>query len=155
ESSGANRLLRLQSRAMEHWLKSALALISIAFYLLTWVLIPHVLLQRKQPLATLAWIWAILLFPFFGPMLYLLIGTERVQGRTRAGKNAIRGGPLPIVKHEPLTDWETESDQFVFASLENINKIGATAGNSTEFLLDGASFYPALEKAIVEAKHHI
>ena len=47
-------------------------------YFLTWVFIPWILLARKRPESTLAWIWAILLFPFLGPIAYLLFGVDRV-----------------------------------------------------------------------------
>lgn len=35
-------------------------------YFASWLAIPHLLLQRKRPAETLAWLWAILLFPYLG-----------------------------------------------------------------------------------------
>jgi hypothetical protein len=32
-------------------------------YLVTWAAIPHILLRNKPPASTLAWIWAVILFP--------------------------------------------------------------------------------------------
>jgi cardiolipin synthase len=38
-------------------------------WLAGWSCIPHLLLLNKRPTATLAWLWAILLFPAIGPIL--------------------------------------------------------------------------------------
>src|SRR5271154_2720755 len=53
----------------------------LGVWILGWCCIPHLLLLNKRPTATLAWLWAILLFPVFGPGFYLMIGTERVKRR--------------------------------------------------------------------------
>ena len=41
-------------------------------YLLTWGTIPHILLRNKPPASTLAWIWAVILFPIAAFALALL-----------------------------------------------------------------------------------
>src|SRR5271155_821892 len=56
-----------------------------------WFCIPHLLLLNKRPTATLAWMWAILLFPVVGPGLYLMIGTERVKRRQMRRRLDFRG----------------------------------------------------------------
>src|SRR5438309_1797476 len=48
-------------------------------YLLTWALIPHILLRNKPPVSALAWIWAVILFPYIGPLFYFVFGTERIE----------------------------------------------------------------------------
>ena len=56
-----------------HWI------IFLSGYVLTWSVIPHVLLSKKRPAATLAWIWSILLFPYLGALVYLLLGADRMK----------------------------------------------------------------------------
>jgi cardiolipin synthase len=51
----------------------------IALWTVGLVCIPHLLLLNKRPTATLAWIWALLLFPVVGPLLYLMIGSEQIK----------------------------------------------------------------------------
>ncbi|HEY2800957.1 MAG TPA: PLDc N-terminal domain-containing protein [Chthoniobacterales bacterium] len=54
-------------------------------YLLTWATIPHILLRNKPPASTLAWVWAVILFPYLGPFFYFLFGTDRlIRQRLRA-----------------------------------------------------------------------
>src|ERR1700679_994210 len=50
-------------------------------YFATWAAIPHLLLLKKRPTATLAWLWAILFAPFIGFLCYLLFGTDRLKRR--------------------------------------------------------------------------
>ena len=42
-----------------------------------WAVIPHILTRNKPPASTLAWIWAVILFPYGGAIFYFLFGTDR------------------------------------------------------------------------------
>ena len=53
----------------------------ILCYFATWAFIPHLLLLKKRPSATLAWLWAIIFIPFLGALVYLAIGTDRLKRR--------------------------------------------------------------------------
>ena len=93
---------------------------------LQWALIPRLLAQRcKSPNATLAWLWALLLFPGFGALLYLLIGSERVFRRRLALTQSLdsqleqghlnpRGHPATVMPDLP--------------ELEKVNGFAPTAG---------------------------
>ena len=117
---------------------------------LQWALVPHLLSQRnKSPNATLAWLWAILLFPVVGGLAYFLIGSERVYRRrlnrvhdleSRAGRH---GMPAPC--------------QFLcqVPELERINGFPPGGGNEVVLLVDGAAFFPDLLRLIGEARHHL
>jgi cardiolipin synthase len=50
-------------------------------YLATWAFIPHLLLLKKRPSATLAWLWAIVFIPFVGALFYFGFGTDRLKRR--------------------------------------------------------------------------
>src|SRR3954463_2687869 len=56
-------------------------------YLATWTFIPHLLLLKKRPAATLAWLWAILFIPFLGALAYFAIGTDRLKRRRLRRRN--------------------------------------------------------------------
>jgi cardiolipin synthase len=143
---------------LPEWFQSISGMVSLVVYVLTWALIPHVLLQRKQPLATLAWVWSILLFPLIGPLVYLLIGTERIRRRTREGRLSVRNIVRPD-RSDDLADFPASSQgaewNDILRTLSLINRRTATIENSAEFLLDGGEFYPALEDAIRNARHHV
>lgn len=121
---------------------------TLALILLQWGLIPHLLAQRtKSPNATLAWLWAILLFPGIGGFLYLLMGSEKVRRQRLAA--------VAAVPHPP-TAAELPPDKILaLPELSAINGRPATAGNAADILPDGTSFFPVLLDAIASARHHI
>ncbi|MBW2094116.1 MAG: cardiolipin synthase [Deltaproteobacteria bacterium] len=53
--------------------------LEIAGYLLAIILIPRILLERRHPGATIAWVLAIGLVPYLGVPLYFLIGGRRIK----------------------------------------------------------------------------
>ena len=120
---------------------------------LQWALIPRLLAQRcKSPNATLAWLWALLLFPAVGAALYLLIGSERVFRRRLAltkaldsrldeGHLGIRHGPPPVMLDMP--------------ELAKVNGFPPTEGNSVSLLPDGTSFFPVFLDVIDAAQDHL
>jgi len=62
-------------------------------YLLTWAVIPHILTRNKPPASTLAWIWAVILFPYGGAIFYFLFGTDRlVRQKLRATREMDASG---------------------------------------------------------------
>ena len=123
---------------------------TIVVVVLQWGLVPHLLAQRnKSPNATLAWLWAILLFPVLGGVAYFLMGSERVyRRRLRLVRDLVskvgpRGAPVPC--------------RFLcqVPELALINGFPSTGGNEAELLIDGTAFFPALLQTIAEARHHL
>ena len=75
---------------------------AVVVAVLQWSLLPHLLAQRnKSPNATLAWLWAILLFPVLGGIAYFLMGSERLYRRRLRlvhdfeCKAGLLGNPVP------------------------------------------------------------
>jgi cardiolipin synthase len=121
---------------------------TLALILLQWGLIPHLLAQRtKSPNATLAWLWAILLFPGIGGILYLLMGSEKVRRQRLAA--------VAAVPHPPAAAELPPDKILALPELSAINGRPATAGNAADILPDGTSFFPVLLDAIASARHHI
>jgi len=129
------------------WAISGTALLTV----LQWLLIPRLLAQRsKSPPATLAWLWALLLFPVVGAGLYLLIGSERVvRQRLRLHhdlKARLTAGP---------PECGAAGESLDMPELEHVNGFPATAGNAVAVLPDGTSFFPVLLECIAAAQHHL
>lgn len=129
-----------------------------AVYVLTWLLIPHVLLRKRNPVSALAWIWAILLFPVLGAVFYLGIGCNRVSRRYLRRKAQAR---LSAARAEGTAAGMAPpsgiSGQAIrrFQMLAKMTGKKTTYGNRVEFLSDASAFYPALLQAIEGARHHI
>ena len=124
-----------------------------ALTVLQWALIPHLLAQRcKPPGSTLAWLWALLLFPAVGALLYILIGNERVPRRRVAVMRA-----LDTQLHLTVGTSRKKRSELPTAlpELERVNGMPPASGNNATFLPDGTSFFPVMLEAINTAKHHV
>jgi cardiolipin synthase A/B len=123
--------------------------ILIAAYFATWLMIPWILLARKRPISTLAWIWAVMLFPFVGPIAYLLFGVDRItRARRRIHEtflSGLHGEEVSLPKREAR----------LFRVLAGLCEYPSTTARNVEILPNATAFYPALQKAIEGAQHHI
>ena len=120
-------------------------------YLLTWAFIPFILLARKRPVSTLAWIWAVVLFPFVGPIAYLLFGVDRITRPRRRQHRAGHPYPETAVDKVPLAP----RDVPLFRAIEQLSGFAVSTADELRLLPDAAAFYPALERRIAAATHHV
>lgn len=140
-----------------HW-----KLILIPAYLLTWILIPHILLKNRSPISTLCWCWAIVLFPFLGPLAYGVLGSDRMA-RKHLRKREEISAPRSGMEVEKSAEPETEAligqcdahDRRLIELLGRINLAPTSQVQSARLLVDTQRFYPALIEAIDAAKHHV
>jgi cardiolipin synthase A/B len=136
---------------MSEWIILEIA----AVWVLTWGLIPVVLAQKtKTPVATLAWVWAILLLPVLGGVFFLLFGTERIQRKrlrmVAALKERVEVSPCERANEGLGLDLKVELPE-----LHRINGLEATQGNEVILLPDGAAFFPKLLEVIAQAERRI
>lgn len=138
-------------------------IILVVFYLLTWLLIPHLLLQKKRPVATLAWLFSIIFLPFFGPMLFLLIGPDRLRRkRLRKKKKFEGGGSRQIMESGIHSDHSVsalqglgQDDAAFFHFLSTINELPVSSLSTHQLLYDAPSYYSKLIHSIQKAEHHV
>ncbi len=129
-----------------------------AMYLLTWLVIPHILLRKKNPVSAMAWIWGILLFPILGAVFYGWLGTNRmhrkyVRRKVQARLGPERSGfPSDAVHPDPLLD---DGATRRLRMLERMTGKRTTHGNRVKLLTDASEFYPALLRDIESARSHL
>lgn len=126
--------------------------------------VTHILLFKRDSRAALAWIGFCLVFPFFGPLIYLGFGVNRVQTRAQA----LRGSDFSS-RHHSWLDYE-RGDGYLGEELLNkaetdlppLHTVGfklshfpLRPGNKVETLLNGDQTYPAMLEAISTATHTI
>jgi len=123
-----------------------------AVLLVQWGLVPRLLAQRsKSPNATLAWLWALLLFPGVGAILFLLIGNDRLQRKRLALVSALT---QDLAGTSAAARSGTEAT-FGMPELEHVTRFPATSGNAVDVLDEGTSFFPVLMSTIAEAQQHL
>jgi cardiolipin synthase len=135
-----------------------------AVWLGSWLCIPHLLLLNKRPTATLAWLWAILLFPVVGAGLYLAIGSERVQRLRQDRKEKFRAQDRlasardgtaetsAILAREKSLD---VSDRALLQGLAFMTQMPLATASSLKVLYKAKTFYPALRESIENAQREI
>jgi cardiolipin synthase A/B len=132
-------------------------------YFTTWAFIPHLLLLKKRPSATLAWLWAIVFIPFVGAMAYFAIGTDRLKRRRLRRRNLFSARTTRQNAPPGTTDAASEGllqrmsirDRQFFQLLSRINHLPVSSSGNLRILRDAAEFYSALETRIREARHHV
>ena len=129
-------------------------------YLLTWASIPVILMRKKAPVSTLAWIWAVILFPYLGPIFYFIFGDEHlVRKKLRASRELSHSGEREerkiTAQTRALLEWLHPDERSGIETLSRINDVAASSAEEVRLLVDGQSFYPALYERIDAATQHV
>ena len=136
----------------------------LALWLASWLCIPHLLLLNKRPTATLAWLWAIVLFPVVGAGLYLAIGSEQVARRRQERGEDFRSSKRVIaelvktaegaanLKEEKALD---DGDRLLLRGLSTITQLPLATASSLRILYKGAPYYAALREDIEKAERDV
>ncbi len=140
------------------------AIALVVDYILVPFVIASVLRRRREPMAMLAWILVILLMPYLGMGLYLLMGSNRVVRRTRRRRRRVAH---LITKLEFWTKQHVEGggagfEPHLAEDLRGVAQLGqrlsgmpAVAGNTVRLYQEANETYAALEAAIRAARHHV
>jgi cardiolipin synthase len=138
--------------------------ILLTIWLASVACIPHMLLLNKRPTATLAWLWAMLLFPGVGAALYLAIGSERVKRRRRTQRQGFRAKER-LSSARKGTAHEAEilareqklraDEQALLSGLGRITQLPLATASSLQILRKAPAFYGALRESIEGAKRDV
>ena len=136
------------------WKYTILAL-DIAGYVFAIFLIPRIILERRHPSATLAWMLGIALLPLVGVPLYFLIGVRRIRRNIRA-KIAAVGSVASSLSHR------LRPEELPSAIAERCGRVllaagtpPPTEGNRVTILRTGNEAYEAVLSLIGSAKDHL
>ena len=131
-------------------------LLAIAGYAVTLSLIRWVILSRKrEPVAAIAWIMAIIFIPILGGVSFLLFGinsiNRRREGKIAAARDLAR--KLPDIEQHQLRDLELAQQQTRLASLIRNESGGVLTGsNAVEIIADTRRTLHGIEEAIRGAR---
>lgn len=108
-----------------------------------------IVLQKREPVATLSWLLGLALLPYLGFLIYALFGPQRIERQARRRKRA-----RPA---KPTIGESAEHDEFAeLATLAQATTgLPATTATDVRMLVDGGATYEAIFKAVREAREHI
>ncbi|MGB3399301.1 MAG: cardiolipin synthase [Candidatus Deferrimicrobiaceae bacterium] len=136
------------------WRIAALVL-STAGYIFAFILIPRIILERRQPAATVAWVLSIALLPVVGVPLYLLVGGRRIRRHIRAKIGAV-GSLESSVENRVRPNSLSSSVAADCGSV--LGAAGApppVTGNRVSVIHQGEEAYRSVLGLIEEARDHI
>ncbi|MHC4526030.1 MAG: cardiolipin synthase [Planctomycetota bacterium] len=118
----------------------------IASFLLGIILIAHILLQKRPPSGTIAWLLIILFLPYVGVPLYLVFGGRKMQ------RHVNRKGRIGLISDEQIPE---EQASVLDRLLRTYNFPGAETGHCVELCRTGAETYQAMESLLKNARRSI
>ncbi len=136
-----------------HWLDAfphlrPLLIAAYVLYLL-W-LIGWIMLQKREPVATLSWILSLAALPYLGLFVYYLLGPQKVK-RQRLRRGRARSGMEHYSSVCPPDADCTELAKIAQAT----TGLAPSSATEVEWLVDGAQTYAALLKAVAQARDHL
>ena len=129
--------------------------LNIAGYVFAFLLIPRIILERRHPSATLAWMLGIALLPLIGVPLYFLIGVRRVRRHIRAKIAAVAPVASSLSHRRRPEDLPTDVGERCGRVLLAAGTPPPTEGNRITFLHRGDEAYEAVLSLIGSARDHL
>jgi len=105
----------------------------------------HAVIYKRESRSAAIWVILIWVMPAVGPVLYVLLGVNRVQRRaTRLRRSMVRRRSAAVLRAE-----EPGTHLAPLARLVGqVAKRPLLAGNSIDVLVGGAQAYPAMPSAL-------
>lgn len=122
-----------------------------------------IILERRSPYKTAAWILALIMLPVFGVIFYLIFGQEYRKQKlfSRSGIKSL--GKIRNLSLKQLRQIKTKTvynknihkkENIIRLLLNNSNSL-LTTGNEVKILDGGQNTFDAIFEAIKNAEHHI
>jgi cardiolipin synthase len=127
----------------------------VVAYLVTMVVV--IILEKRSPISTIAWILTLVLLPYVGLVLYFFIGPHRVRRkRMRHGRSSaeVRASLAADVKKHPEDVTAPHRAQLATLAVRASGSLMSTAKSIT-VLGGGKECFDAIEEAIRAAKQHV
>ncbi len=124
-------------------------LLTVGGVILALFAVARIMSERRQPSNTMAWLLAIVLIPYVGVPLYILLGGRKVR-RFLARKALFRPAtPQDLVSARIAADSPTALTAIACGAAPPVG------GNEVELITNGEDAFAAFEKHIKAAKHSI
>ena len=108
-----------------------------------------IVLQKREPVATISWLVSLAALPYLGFLVYLVFGPQKLQRhRLRRSRNRV---DLPRVQEQAMDETGAELARLGLAT----SHLPPSTATDVRLLQDGSATYPALLDDIRGARDHI
>ncbi|KLI98276.1 cardiolipin synthetase [Luteimonas sp. FCS-9] len=108
-----------------------------------------IVLQKREPVATLSWLLGLALLPYLGFLIYHVFGPQKIR------RNRLRRSRSRASMHSAQVDAEEGEAAELVRLGQNTTGLPATSSAEVDLLVDGAAKYTALLADIAQARHHV
>jgi len=115
----------------------------VAGTILAVIVFGNVLLQRRSPSGTMAWLLVIVLIPYVGVPLYLILGGRKLRNAAQKKRRLHLAAPTGVI----------DADHPIEHLLRSLGNPPASSGNRLDLCANGEAAYHALVKLIDDARH--
>lgn len=118
----------------------------------------HAVLYKRDVRATVGWVGVIWLVPTVGPLLYAMMGINRIRTRARALRRELAPADVPALLEEHRGHPASEDAPHLGAIRNVVDRLVTEPllpGNRVELLQDGDEAYPSMLAAIDAAERSI
>lgn len=138
--------------------------VATAFSILAFCFIPLVLVRKKEPASTVAWILALVFVPVVGVVFFWFLGRDRVRKRVRrkvASRAVVREQILGFSRSSMELNLESvlrdQPDELrgVMRLASRAGGFALASGNNVDVLVGAEETYKAQLDAIAAAKDHV
>lgn len=126
------------------------AYLTVAYVLYLLWLVGYIVLQKREPAATLSWMLSLAALPYLGLFIYYLLGPQKVQ-RQRLRRGRARSGMEQYSAVCPADADCTELAKVAQAT----TGLAPSSATAVQWLVDGAATYAAILEAVAQARRHI
>ncbi|WP_267119698.1 cardiolipin synthase, partial [Xanthomonas sacchari] len=109
-----------------------------------------IVLQKREPAATLSWVLSLAALPYLGFVIYYLLGPQKVK-RQRLRRGRSRSGMEHYSSVCPPDADCTELAKIAQAT----TGLAPSSATAVQWLVDGAATYEAILRDIGAAQHHV
>jgi cardiolipin synthase len=144
---------------------TSMAVLGVVFEVIAFALIPFVLVRRKEPSSTIAWILALVFLPALGAILFVAFGRDRVRLPARRKRELDALVLAELAAHAPsvvaapgealLAPGLTDLELALFRVAAQLTQGRPSGGNAVTPLFGGNDAYAAMGLAIDAARHHV
>lgn len=141
---------------LHHWWDAFLTIPHLQRWLtLAWLLylIPlcgWIVLQKREPVATLSWVLSLSLLPYIGYLIYFLLGPQKIK-RQQLRRHQSRTGLDTYETFCPAEEGCTELAMLA----QSTTGLPPSTATSVQLLVDGSATYEAILDAVRQARNHI
>lgn len=149
---------------LSQYMPDSLQLVSGIFLITSIAIALIIILEKRSPYRTVAWILILVILPIVGLIFYLFFGQDYRKRKIFSRKGLKEVGKLRVMiskqlrqiskKHISTDPAVVEHEKLISLLLKNSNSL-LTTGNKVEILNNGEATFTAIFKSIEQARHHI